>query len=710
MKQSRLPGYPNGALFRVHNGNYSEAVDMEDPKTPLFANANKVPHLPVPDLEATLQMFLKSTRPHVTPQEYKKTEAAVAEILAPNSFGRELHKRLLARAEECNKKRNTSWFIDWWNQWAYLAYRDSVVWNVSYELLFKDECASAMRNYTRRAARFMHHALAYRQRVMNGTLPPDRDPKTGLPWENSQHKYVFNCCRMPQPKSDVSRTYAPDLFPHIVVARRGRFYAFDVADSLGNSIGVDAIKIQFDRVLALADRSGFETRPVGILTADDRDVWSKTRLELLRGPGASMNEASLEKIQSAICVVCFDEASPTTRKDVARQMLHGDGRNRFWDKSFQIVVTSNGKMGYVGEHSMTDGMTTTRFVNFVLDQMTSEPESKYDITLTPSSSSSTSSSSSVATSSTTTSTITNNTTKKSSTSPYSPGSASPLPPPQVLEFVLTSEAATHIKKAEETFDAMILTKELEVLMWYGFGADRIKKYGVSPDAFAQMAMQLAYRLTFGHCRATYESTQTRTYQHGRTEVTRSCSVESEIFCDGMLRSLHYSDLYKLLRDACNAHSAYTAKAAKGFGCDRHLLALKFLIREGEKTPSLFNDPGYLRSNHWAISTSGLVGEFMDGWAFGEVVPDGIGIGYSVQKARLRFSVSSRHPQQKWAACMVQNLETALNAMGEVCEYHLLEVGGSNNTGSGGNNNNNKEMGEGGKGSGKGGGGSGKSKL
>lgn len=35
---------------------------------------------------------------------------------------------------------------------------------------------------------------------------------------------------------------------------------------------------------------------------------------------------------------------------------HGDGRNRHFDKSVQIVVFRNGKAGLVGEHSMMDGM------------------------------------------------------------------------------------------------------------------------------------------------------------------------------------------------------------------------------------------------------------------------------------------------------------------------------------------------------------------
>ena len=639
---SQLHGYKQqGVTYVDHNGNYSEYFFLEDPSSTLYGKQQQVPQLPVPQLEDTLAIFLKSARPHVTEEEYEKTKKAVEEMLAPGSFARELQSRLLKRAEEY-KKKNTSWFIDWWNQWAYLAYRDSVVHNVTYELLLKDECEYQMRHPTRRAARFCHYALQYRSLVVNGTLTPDMDGKSGLPMENSQHKYVFNCCRMPREGSDVSRTYAPDLFPHIVVCRKNNFYSFDALKNprTGEPLSVDEIQIQLDRISKLADARGTDVNPVGILTADDRDVWAKTRVTLISSGDGKLNEASLEKIQSAMFVVCLDDESPVSRRDVARHMLHGgNGTNRFWDKSFQLAVTANGKLAYTGEHSMTDGTTTTRFVNFVLDRMFKDAESQ-QAPAKP---------------------------QPVAKGPYSQGATAPLPEPEYLPFKLSKESIADIKRAEATFTGMSASKEFEVCMFYGYGADKIKTFGTSPDAFAQLAIQLAYRKTFGHCRATYESTQTRTYMHGRTEVTRSVSIESERFCDAVQNALPKEQIYKSLVEACKAHSEYTGKASKGLGCDRHLLALKFLIKQGEKVPSLYSDPGYTRSGHWAISTSGLVGELMDGWCFGEVVPDGIGVGYSVQKQRLRFTVSSRHPKELWARRMCQALEESLVLMGDICD-------------------------------------------
>lgn len=62
--------------------------------------------------------------------------------------------------------------------------------------------------------------------------------------------------------------------------------------------------------------------------------------------------------------------------------------------------------------------------------------------------------------------------------------------------------------------------ELQVLAFDDFGATRIKQLGVSPDAFAQMAIQLTqYRLS-GRCVGTYESGAMRHFLHGRTETVR----------------------------------------------------------------------------------------------------------------------------------------------------------------------------------------------
>lgn len=57
-----------------------------------------------------------------------------------------------------------------------------------------------------------------------------------------------------------------------------------------------------------------------------------------------------------------------------------------------------------------------------------------------------------------------------------------------------------------------------VLLHFGtYGADKIKKFGrAGPDAFVQMALQLAYYRIYKTSCPTYESASTRQFLHGRT--------------------------------------------------------------------------------------------------------------------------------------------------------------------------------------------------
>jgi len=180
-----------------------------------------------------------------------------------------------------------------------------------------------------------------------------------------------------------------------------------------------------------------------------------------------------------------------------------------------------------------------------------------------------------------------------------------------------------------------------------------------------MAIQLATRKTFGASKATYEATQTKTFRHGRTEVCRVTSPWSDAFCEAVQAGEAKDVIRAKLVKACEQHQAYISRAAKGLGVDRHLLGLKLLVGAGEACPALFSDTAFVRSSHWSVSTSGLVGELLEGWAFGQVVDDGVGIGYSVLQNRLRFSVTSGHAKEKWAERFCAAVEDALQLMAEV---------------------------------------------
>jgi len=61
---------------------------------------------------------------------------------------------------------------------------------------------------------------------------------------------------------------------------------------------------------------------------------------------------------------------------------------------------------------------------------------------------------------------------------------------------------------------------------------------------------------------------------------------------------------ELLSQAIAAHNTYTRDASTGKGCDRHLMGLRLMMREGEKSP-LLDDEFFSKSAEWKLSTSGL---------------------------------------------------------------------------------------------------------
>jgi carnitine O-acetyltransferase len=206
----------------------------------------------------------------------------------------------------------------------------------------------------------------------------------------------------------------------------------------------------------------------------------------------------------------------------------------------------------------------------------------------------------------------------------------PLPTPTELPFALNATTRDLIAGAEKRFDELVGAHELHVLHYEGYGKDVVKRFGASPDAWAQLVKQLAFQKMFGRPGVTYESAQTRKYQLGRTEVIRSASSESKAWAEAMVDPAE-NDARRatLFRKAVTRHLQYAAWAADGQGVDRHLFGLKKMIREGEEVPGLYLDKAFGRTNHWELSTSQLSSPYLDGWGYGEVVPDGYGLSYAI---------------------------------------------------------------------------------
>ncbi|CAL1713056.1 unnamed protein product [Somion occarium] len=412
------------------------------------------------------------------------------------------------------------------------------------------------------------------------------------------YKWLFHSSRYPTKPSDTARKFDPSKHNHVVFVRKNKFFVVPLADANGRELSAAELETQIENVIRLAGNT--KAIPVGALTSENRDTWTDAREALLAA--SPSNAASLEAIESAMVIVCLDDTSPITREQTSWGCWVGDGRNRFYDKH-QVIVFENGKSGFLGEHSCMDGTPTLRMTEFLLASLV---HNKVD--LGPE---------------------------------RTPDTGKNLEPPKELKLVLDAKVEKYVKEAEQNFDKLVGSHDLEVLHYDKYGKELIKKFKASPDAWAQLVKQLAFHKMFGRPGVTYESAQTRKYQLGRTEVIRSASNESKAWAEAMLNP-NETDEHRaqLFRRAVTRHLQYAAWAADGQGVDRHLFGLKKVLKEGEPLPEIYKDPAFARTSHWELSTSQLSSPYFDGWGYGEVVPDGYGLSYSIGDEYIRWTITS----------------------------------------------------------------------
>jgi carnitine O-acetyltransferase len=545
---------------------------------------DSLPRLPVPTLEETASRYLKSLRPLLNDAELEASTKAVKEFIKPGGVGRALQDKLVARSKDGKHK---NWLYEWWNEVAYLAYRDPVVPYVSYFYSHRDD--PKRRDPAKRAAAITTAVLNFKTQVDEGSLEPEY--MKGMPLCMDSYKWMFNASRVAALPVDYPVKFLPEEHQHIVVIRKNQF--FKVPHHVGGrQLTTAEFEQQFRQIYEVAQR----TSPIGALTSENRDIWAKARDVLLQAH--PKNATALETIESSSFVVCLDDASPVTLEERARQYWHGDGANRWYDKPLQFIINDNGTSGFMGEHSMMDGTPTHRLNDIVNSLIFGNKLNFADPTV-----------------------------------------RSNLPEPELIKFEITSEVQQEIDRARKDFHAVIGQHELAVQAYQGYGKGLIKKFKFSPDAYVQMIIQLAYHKMHGKCRPTYESAATRRFQQGRTETCRTVSEASVAWCNAMADPhLDSEAKIQFLRQAIASHVEYITAASDGKGVDRHLFGLRKLLSADQDVPEIYRDPAYGYSNSWFLSTSQLSSEFFNGYGWSQVIDAGFGIAYMINEDSINFNI------------------------------------------------------------------------
>ncbi|CAJ0545672.1 Ff.00g091450.m01.CDS01 [Fusarium sp. VM40] len=646
-----------------------------------FSSQDKLPKLPIPELEASCKRYLEALKPLQSAREHAETQHAVNEFL--KSDGPELQEKLKTYAQG-----KTSYIEQFWYD-SYLNFDNPVVLNLNPFFLLEDDPTPARNDQVTRAASLVASSLEFVRAVRKEELAPDK--VKGTPLCMYQFSRLFGTARVPT-EEGCQIEQDPES-KHIVVMCHGQFYWFDVLDDNSDVIMSEKdITINLQTIVDDATQIPIQDAAkgaLGVLSTENRKVWSGLRDVLTSEPGSN-NADSLGIVDTALFVLCLDYAEPADAAALCQNMLCGTSEiekgvqigtctNRWYDK-LQIIVCKNGSAGINFEHTGVDGHTVLRFASDVYTD-TILRFARTINGLAPSLWASTSP-------------------DPSKRDPESFGDVSVTP--RKLEWDMIPELSVAVRFAETRLADLIEQNEFQTLDFGHYGKNFITSMGFSPDAFVQMAFQAAYYGLYGRVECTYEPAMTKMFLHGRTEAIRTVSPEVVDFVQTFWAENPAEAKIEALRKACQKHTANTRQCSKAEGCDRHLYAL-FSVwqrsldddldsgfnsngyssheegysdhgespvgspasdgvevrptrdrgysvnsrsRDQKPMPNIFADGGWDKLNNTILSTSNCGNPALRQFGFGPTSGDGFGIGYIIKDDGLAICVSSKHRQTK----------------------------------------------------------------
>ncbi|XP_061555710.1 carnitine O-palmitoyltransferase 1, liver isoform isoform X1 [Phycodurus eques] len=576
----------------------------------LYSYQTSLPHLPVPAIKDTLSRYLESARPLLSDCEYKRMTKLASDFEC--NLGNRLQRYLKLKALWA-----TNYVSDWWEEYIYLRSRGPIMVNSNYygmDFLYVTPTSVQ----AARAGNTITAMLLYRRKVNREELKPSRVPGTVIPLCAAQTERMFNTTRTPGVETDVLQHWLDSEF--ITVYHKGRYFRLWVYQA-GRLLSPREIEYQIQKILDNPSPPQPGEDKLGALTAGDRIPWCQMRKQYF---SSGINKRSLDVIEKAAFFVTLDDEEQGMRGNdpagnldrYAKSLLHGKCYDRWYDKSFSVVIYKNGKNGLNAEHSWADAPTVAHLWEYTLATdafhlgYTEDGHCKGEVDHS-------------------------------------------LPTPQRLIWDISPEVQAQVCSSLAVAQALADDVDCHVFPFRDFGKGRIKKLRVSPDAFIQIALQLAnYRDRGGFC-LTYEASMTRLFREGRTETVRSCSNESSAFVKALESGETAEQCGRLFRLASERHQNLYRLAMTGAGIDRHLFCLyvvsKYLGVESPFLKEVLSEPWRLSTSQTPVQQMELFDlknhpEFVSlGGGFGPVADDGYGVSYIVVgEDMINFHVSCKY--------------------------------------------------------------------
>jgi carnitine O-acetyltransferase len=574
----------------------------EEWSTRTFGNEDRLPRVPLPTLENSCARFIEWCAPLLTADELAATEKAVSAFQHPDSPARKLHTAL----EKYDLGEGVRSWLDAFWQSRYLGRRDRIALNANFFFLFKDSNLGQ----AERAAALIAAAVNYKLLIDEELLPPDF--QRGQAQSMEQYKFLFSTTRIPGSVQDTVRVPYTEEWPgpsrarHIVVFFRGNMFRMDVLGPEGRPHTLDELQAGLRAVMSAGATGAATEASVGHLTTKARAEWAASRQALLdHHPG---NAEALDVVETALFCLCLEDFTAKDIQEACDHLLHGYGGNRWYDKAVSLIVFEDGAAGINTEHCGLDGNTILKFI----DALLGEPAAQQSV--------------------------------------RSGARSQGTPAIDSIEFVLDDKLRADVRAAAESFAEYSTSTASSVLSIEDFGANRAKQLKMSPDAFAQLAYQLAHKRARGYVGATYESIATRQYQSGRTEamrvvtpeVVRFVTVMDDPNSDAAARTAAF-------RAAASAHVARAKECQIGQAPEQHLWELQLIQRrQGEalgvtEPLALYDSPGWLNMRNDYMSTSSAPSVNIQCLGFGSTGNQCIGVAYALLPNRFNVYLSAPLP-------------------------------------------------------------------
>ncbi|XP_033063345.1 carnitine O-palmitoyltransferase 1, liver isoform [Trachypithecus francoisi] len=579
-------------------------------KPMLYSFQTSLPRLPVPAVKDTVNRYLESVRPLMKEEDFKRMTALAQDFAV--SLGPRLQWYLKLKSWWA-----TNYVSDWWEEYIYLRGRGPLMVNSNYyamDLLY----VLPTHIQAARAGNAIHAILLYRRKLDREEIKPIRLLGSTIPLCSAQWERMFNTSRIPGEETDTIQHMRDSK--HIVVYHRGRYFKVWLYHD-GRLLKPREMEQQMQRILDNTSEPQPGEARLAALTAGDRVPWARCRQAYF---GRGKNKQSLDAVEKAAFFVTLDETEqgyrredPDTSMDsYAKSLLHGQCYDRWFDKSFTFVVFKNGKIGINAEHSWADAPIMAHLWEYVM--ATDSRQLGY------------------------------------AEDGHCKGDTNPnIPYPTRLQWDIPGECQEVIETSLNTANLLANDVDFHSFPFVAFGKGIIKKCRTSPDAFVQLALQLAHYKDMGKFCLTYEASMTRLFREGRTETVRSCTSESCDFVQAMVDPAQtVEQRLKLFKLASEKHQHMYRLAMTGSGIDRHLFCLyvvsKYLAVESPFLKEVLSEP-------WRLSTSQTPPQQVElfdlennpeyvssGGGFGPVADDGYGVSYIlVGENLINFHISSK---------------------------------------------------------------------